>query len=289
MKPVPFDYHAPTSISAAIKLLTSLPNARLLAGGQSLVPMLNLRAAAPDHLIDLGQVPGLSGIRETKTGIEIGAITTQREVELSVLVRAQCPLLTEAVGHVGHQQTRNRGTIGGSICHFDPGAERPVAAAVLDAVITIEGPNGTRTVDFKDFAVGYLSTVVEPEEIMTQIAFSRAPPQEGFAFLEFNQRPADFAIVSVAVTLAMNRNKIAKLRIAIGGVHYAPIRLQDIEAALQDAPFNDEAIESVVQAASKLPCDGDDVSPANFRQHVAGVLVRRAMRSAALRARGKNG
>lgn len=289
MKPVPFDYHAPTSIPAAIELLTSLPNARLLAGGQSLVPMLNLRAAAPDHLIDLGQVPGLTGIRETKAGLEIGAITTQRDVERSALVRAQCPLLTETVAHVGHQQTRNRGTIGGSICHFDPGAELPVAAAVLDAVITIEGPNGTRTVDFKDFAAGYLTTVVEPEEIVTQIAFSRAPPHEGFAFLEFNQRPADFATVSAAVTLAMDGHKIAKLRIAVGGVHYAPIRLRGIEAALQDAPFNDEAIEAAGQAASALPCEGDDVSPADFRQHVAGVLVRRALRSAALRARGKHG
>jgi carbon-monoxide dehydrogenase medium subunit len=288
MKSVPFDYHVPTSVPAAIKLLTSLPNARLLAGGQSLLPMLNLRIAAFDHLIDLSQVPGLTGIRETKTGLEIGATTTQREVERSALVRAQCPLLTEAVGHVGHQQTRNRGTIGGSICHFDPGAELPVAAAVLDAIITIEGPQGTRTIDFKDFATGYLTTVVEPDEIMTQIAFSRAPPQEGFAFLEFNQRPADFAIVSVAVTLAMDRNKIAKLRIAVGGVHYAPIRLQDIETTLQDASFNDEAIEAAVQAASELPCYGDDVNPANFRQHVAGVLVRRAMRRAALHARGKH-
>ena len=289
MKPVPFDYYAPTSISAVLELLASLPSAHVLAGGQSLMPMLNLRAAAPDHVIDLGRVPALVGIRETNAGLEIGAMTTQRAIELSALVRLHCPLLAETVSHVGHQQTRNRGTIGGSLCHLDPGAELPVAAAVLDAVLTIEGPSGSRTVAFKDFAVGYLTTVVEPDEIVTQIALPRSLPDEGCAFFEFNQRPADFAVVSTAVTLAMDGGRISRLRIAVGGVDYAPNRLRDVEASLTGSSLNDKAIETAGRAASALTCEGDEVSPDDFRQHVAGVLVRRAMRSAALRIRGEHG
>lgn len=286
MKPVPFDYHAPTSVADAIALLQSLPNARALAGGQSLVPMLNLRAVMPEHLIDLNNIAALRGIRETGRGLAIGAMTTQREIERSALVRRHCPLLGETVDHVGHQQTRNRGTLGGSLCHLDPGAELPVAAAVLDAVLTAEGPNGSRTIGFADFPAGYLANTLEPDEILTGVEIPASPPGAGYAFVEFNQRPADFAVVSVAAHLTLHDGRIAALSIALGGVGYAPIRLAEAEQALRGMPFDGRAVTTVKSIAAQTPCEGDEVSPPDFRRKLCGVLAGRALKIAAERAKG---
>ena len=280
MKPVPFDYHVPSSIAAAVDLLQTLPNARVLAGGQSLVPMMNLRAAAPSHLIDLGNIPDLCGIQETALGLRIGAMTTQRSIERSPIIRAHCPLLGETVEHVGHQQTRNRGTIGGSLCHLDPGAELPVAAAALEATLTVAGPNGSRTLLFDEFPAGYLTTTLEPDEILTHIDLRKALPREGYAFFEFNQRPADFAVVSVAVLLALDGDEVSQVRITLGGVDFAPIRLLEAEAALVGKRLDDKALEAAAAIAAVRPCEGDEVSPAKFRQHLAGVFVRRALHKA---------
>lgn len=280
MKPVPFDYHVPSSIAAAVDLLQTLPNARVLAGGQSLVPMINLRAAAPSHLVDLGNIPDLCGIQETASGLRIGAMTTQRSIERSPIIRAHCPLLGETVDHVGHQQTRNRGTIGGSLCHLDPGAELPVAAAALEMELTVTGPNGSRTLPFDEFPAGYLTTKLDPDEILIHIDLRKALPREGYAFFEFNQRPADFAVVSVAVLLGLDGDEISQVRIALGGVDYAPIRLLEVEAALVGNRLDDKALEAAAAIAAARPCEGDEVSPPEFRQHLAGVFVRRALRKA---------
>ena len=289
MKPVPFEYHAPSSIPDAIELLRTLPNARVLAGGQSLVPMLNLRAATPSHLIDIGTIADLCGIHETADCLHIGAMTTQRQIERSQVIRAHCPLLTETVSHVGHQQTRNRGTIGGSLCHLDPGAELPVAAAVLEVTLTVEGRNGRRELPFEKFPAGYLTTTLETDEILTQIEIRRAAPNEGYAFVEFNQRPADFAVVSVAVLLALDSKRVSSARIAVGGIDFAPVRLVEAEAALAGAILDRDALDAAGGIARALACEGDEVSPSEFRQHLAGVLVRRALKTAADRAKdGRN-
>lgn len=280
MKPVPFDYHVPSSIAEAVDLLCTLPNARVLAGGQSLIPMMNLRAAAPSHLIDLGNIPDLCGVQETASNLRIGAMTTQRFLERSAVVRKHCPLLGEAVDHVGHQQTRNRGTIGGSLCHFDPGAELPVAAAALEMTFTVAGTGGSRTMSFDEFPAGYLTTTLEPDEILTHIDVRKTLPHEGYAFLEFNQRPADFAVVSVAVLLALDGGGVGQARVVLGGVGFAPIRLRESEVALTGKPFNDKTLEAAATIAAAQPCEGDEVSPPEFRQHLAGVLVRRALRKA---------
>jgi carbon-monoxide dehydrogenase medium subunit len=280
VKPVPFDYHVPSSIAEAVDLLCTLPNARVLAGGQSLIPMMNLRAAAPSHLIDLGNIPDLCGVQETASNLRIGAMTTQRFLERSAVVRKHCPLLGEAVDHVGHQQTRNRGTIGGSLCHFDPGAELPVAAAALEMTFTVAGTGGSRTMSFDEFPAGYLTTTLEPDEILTHIDVRKTLPHEGYAFLEFNQRPADFAVVSVAVLLALDGGGVGQARVVLGGVGFAPIRLRESEVALTGKPFNDKTLEAAATIAAAQPCEGDEVSPPEFRQHLAGVLVRRALRKA---------
>ena len=157
MKPPPFQYHDPKTVAEAVGLLGTLDNAKLLAGGQSLMPMLNMRFVLPDHVIDLNRVDGLSYIREAGGALEIGAMTRQRDLEFSDLVKAKCPLLHEAIMHIGHRQTRNRGTIGGSLCHLDPAAELVSIAAAHDATVAVAGPDGQREIAFRDFPAGYLT------------------------------------------------------------------------------------------------------------------------------------
>ena len=287
MKAPPFHYHAPDDLASAVALLASLENARVLAGGQSLMPMMNLRVAAPDHLIDLGRIADLRGVEETPQGLRIGAMTTQRALEKSDLVRRLCPLLAEAVTHVGHQQTRNRGTLGGSLCHLDPGAELPVAAAALDAVLHVAGPAGARQIAFRDFPFDYLTPSLAPGEVLTHVVFARAPANSGAAFLEFNRRPADFAIVSVAATLTLDSDgRVTQAAIALGGISHAPIRVTQAEAILIGAHAAAPAWDSAARLAAQSPCDGDELYPADYRQELCGVLVRRALAIACQRAGG---
>src|SRR5215208_160212 len=181
MKPPPFSYHDPRTVGEVVTLLNSLENTKLLAGGQSLMPMLNMRFVLPDHVIDLNKVDGLSYIREIGGALEIGAMTRQRELEFSDVVRARCPLVHEAILEVGHRQTRNRGTIGGSLCHLDPAAELVSVAAALDATVTVAGPNGTREIAFADFPVAYMSPAIEPQEVLTEVRIPTWPPGHGYA------------------------------------------------------------------------------------------------------------
>lgn len=290
MKSSPFRYHAPQSIGEAVSLLSTLDNARLLAGGQSLMPMMNLRVAAPDHLIDLGRIAELTGIEAQDGGLSIGAMTSQRAIERSSLVASLCPLLSEAISHVGHQQTRNRGTIGGSLCHLDPGAELPVAAAALDAELEVASPRGTRRLHFAEFSADYLTSTLAANEILTCIILPRLPVRTGSAFIEFNRRPADFAIVSVASILTLDeRGKIETARIAVGGASYKPLRLTDVEAHLRSRMPDAETIAQAAGLAATLPCDGDDQYPADYRQDVLQALVTRALTRAASRAGAANG
>ncbi len=281
MKAPAFHYHAPTSLAEAVALLARLDNARVLAGGQSLMPMMNLRVATPDHLIDLHAIPDLAGVSDTPDGLLVGAMTTQRALEKSPLVAGLCPLLAQAVSHVGHQQTRNRGTIGGSLCHLDPGAELPVAAAALDAVMILRGPSGERQLAFADFPADYLTSNLAAGEILTHILFPKAGQLTGAAFLEFNRRPADYAIVSVAVQLSLDAGgRIARACLALGGVSHAPIRLVEAEAALLGAACDEALFARAGEIASSVPCDGDDLYPSAYKQDLCDVLVRRALKIA---------
>src|SRR5256885_12368658 len=173
MKPPPFSYHDPGTVADAIGLLGRLDNAKLLAGGQSLMPMLNMRYVLPDHVIDLNRVEGLSYIREAGGAIEIGAMTRQRELEFSDLIRAKLPIMHEALLQVGHRQTRNRGTIGGSLRHLDPAAELVSLATGYDATVIAVGPTGQREVPFAEFPVAYMTPAIEPNEVVTAVRFPR--------------------------------------------------------------------------------------------------------------------
>jgi carbon-monoxide dehydrogenase medium subunit len=288
VKPAPFVYHAPETLSAALDLMATLDNARPLAGGQSLMPMMNFRVATPDHLIDLGRVADLVGIEIVGDRLRIGAMTTQRALEKSALARGACPLLAEAIDHVGHQQTRNRGTLGGSLCHMDPGAELPVAAMALGAELIVASARGTRALSFSDFPVGYLTTALEADEILTRVDLPLAGPREGWAFIEFNRRPADFAIVSVAVRLSLDGNeKIEQVSIALGGVRPTPLKAIEVEDLLRGEAPNAATIARAAAAIATLDCEGDDLYPADYRRDICETLTRRALMRAVERAKGR--
>jgi carbon-monoxide dehydrogenase medium subunit len=281
MKAAPFRYHRPSTIAEAVDLLATLDDAKVIAGGQSLMPMMNFRLVTPEHLIDLGGIEELVGLSEEKNTLTIGAMTTQRTLERSQLLARDCPLITAALRHVGHQQTRNRGTIGGSLCHLDPGAELPVAAAALDAVLIAAGRSGERRIPFDEFSVGLLSNALSPGELLARIELPKAAPRTGTAFLEFNRRPADFAVVSVAASLALDAaGRIAHAAIAVGGSFEAPVRLRAFETAGVGQRLEPALFDTAAREAEAIECVGDDVYPAEYRQELAGVLVRRALDAA---------
>ena len=205
MKPPRFDYHDPETVPEVVGLLKTLPNARMLAGGQSLMPMLNMRLALPDHLVDLNRVEGLAYIRETGGALEIGAMTRQRDIEFSQLVLERCPVMHEAILQVGHRQTRNRGTLGGSLCQLDPSAELVAVAAALEATIAVAGPKGTREIPFSGFPKTYMTPAIGPDELLTRVRFPLWPRPHGWAFVEFARRHGDFAVVSAVALLEEDR------------------------------------------------------------------------------------
>src|SRR4051812_13482413 len=182
MKPPPFRYHDPRSVSDAVALLGSLENAKLLAGGQSLVPMLAMRYVLPDHVIDLNRIEDLSYIRAEGGELRVGGMTRQRALEFSDVVAQRCPLMREAILQVGHRQTRNRGTIAGSLCHLDPAAELVAVASVHDAVVVVQGGEGEREVPFAEFPVAYMTPAIAPEELVTALRFPLWPAGHGYAF-----------------------------------------------------------------------------------------------------------
>jgi carbon-monoxide dehydrogenase medium subunit len=281
MKAPPFRYHRPSTVAEAVELLATLDNARVIAGGQSLMPMMNFRLVTPDHLIDLGGIEELVGVTEGQDTLSIGAMTTQRTLERSGIVARQCPLITAALRHVGHQQTRNRGTIGGSLCHLDPGAELPVAAAALNAVLIAVGRSGERRIPFVEFSIGLLSNALSPGELLARIELPKGSPRTGVAFVEFNRRPADFAVVSVAASLALDAvGRIAQAAIAVGGSFEAPVRLAAFETASVGRRPEPALFDAAARDAEAIECVGDDVYPAEYRRELAGVLVRRALDSA---------
>ncbi|HEY6257711.1 MAG TPA: xanthine dehydrogenase family protein subunit M [Xanthobacteraceae bacterium] len=284
MKPPPFSYHDPRTTADAVALLGRLDNAKLLAGGQSLMPMLNMRFVQPDHVIDLNRVEGLSFIREADGALEIGGMTRQRDLEFSDLVRARCPLMEEAIALVGHRQTRNRGTLGGSLCHLDPSAELVSVAATLDAIVTVAGPNGSREIAFAEFPIAFMTPAIEPNELLTAVRFPAWPKGHGFAFVEFARRHGDFAIVSAAALLTEDRaGRIARAALTIGGMGMVPIRAIEVEQALVGQAPDDRVLRAACETCRKLDAIDDVHAPASYRQHLATVLSRRALERAAAR------
>jgi carbon-monoxide dehydrogenase medium subunit len=278
MKPPNFSYHDPRTTADAVGLLSSLENAKLLAGGQSLMPMLNMRFVLPDHVIDLNRVEGLNYINARADTLEIGAMTRQRDIEFSDIVKEKCPLMHEAIAQVGHRQTRNRGTIGGSLCHLDPSAELVSVAVALDAKISVMGKNGTRSIDFKDFPVAYMTPAIELDEMLTAVSLPCWPARHGYAFVEFARRHGDFAIVSAAALIEEDAaGKVTRASVTLGGIGPAPVRAHDVERALIGEKIEEKRLAEICETLRTLDAVDDIHAPASYRQQLATVLPRRAL------------
>lgn len=285
MKPPPFSYYDPADLGEAVKLLASLENAKLLAGGQSLMPMLNMRFVQPDHVVDLNKVGGLSGIEIKGDVLRIGAMTRQRDIEFNKDVEARCPIVHQALQEVGHRQTRNRGTLGGSLCHLDPSAELVSCAAVLDATVEVEGPKGKREIAFADFPAGYMSPAIDGDEIVTAVRFPLWKRDHGAAFVEYARRHGDFAMASAAALLELDgQGRIARAALVLGGVAVAPVRMKDVEAKLIGKMPLLETFAELCEACRAIEAIEDVHAPSSYRQHLAAVLSRRALVAAAGRA-----
>ena len=281
MKPPRFEYHDPRTMADALALMGSLENARVLAGGQSLMPMLNMRLAAPDHLVDLNGIAELSYIREQGDSLEIGAMTRQRDLEFDERVRARCPLLHEAILHVGHRQTRNRGTLGGSLCHLDPTAELVAVAAALDAVVTVKSKAGARDIAFARFPAGLMTPALRQGEFVSGVRFPLWRKGHGHAFVEFARRHGDFAIVSAAALLDEDSaGKITRASLTLGGVAPAPVRVREVERTLTGARASASLFREAGEACRKVEVMEDVHVSAAYRRQLAAVLARRALEKA---------
>jgi carbon-monoxide dehydrogenase medium subunit len=271
MKPAPFEYHAPTEVAEAVRLLAALgENGRPLAGGQSLMPMLNLRLARPDAIVDLNRITALAYHRLEGDTLVIGALCRQREIERDAQVLARCPAIADAVPLIGHIGIRNRGTVVGSLAHADPSAEWPALAVLLDATLEVEGAGGRRSIAARDFFKGLFATDLRPDELVVEARFPLPPAGAGSAFVEVARRHGDFALGAAAamVTLAGD-GSVSAARLAFGGFDSVPLRVTP---------------DPVAAAAEVHPVD-DIHAPASYRRRLAQTLARRALELAEARAR----
>jgi carbon-monoxide dehydrogenase medium subunit len=290
MKPPVFEYVRAASVDDAIAALQQAGgDGKLLAGGQSLMPMLNFRLLRPSVLIDINRIPGLDAIEERRDGVHIGALARHHKVETSALVAAHFPVIAAAMAHVAHLAIRNRGTIGGSLAHSDPAAEWPMLCVLLGAKVKVRGAGGARTIAAADFHVGPLATALAGTELLEEVVLPYLPPGTGWGFDEVARRVGDFAIVAMGAAVTLTGGRVSGARIAITGVGDAPLRVAHAETILAGADAPDpglldaaaQAVTDAVQPNSDLHASGD------YRRHLAGALTRRVVRAAFLRAKGE--
>ncbi|NBH05636.1 xanthine dehydrogenase family protein subunit M [Amycolatopsis sp. SID8362] len=278
MKAAAFEYVRAESVADAISSLAA-EGAQVLAGGQSLVPLLNMRLARPSLLVDVNGLEELSYIRRDGEHVEIGALTRQRAVETSDVVRRDVPLLAQALRHVGHVATRNRGTLGGSLAHADPAAELPAVAVALDAELLVRGPQGERVVGARKFFESPFRTVLAPGELLTAVRFPVR--QAACAIEELSRRSKDLALVAVFVTLEQEDGRCARARIAVAGAGPTPIRAVAAEELLHGRSLDDAVIaEAAQEIAAATDPPSDLHAPADYRREMAAVLGRRALTKA---------
>jgi aerobic carbon-monoxide dehydrogenase medium subunit len=279
VKPAPFEYHRAETLDQALALLDRHGDeARLLAGGQSLVPMLNLRIARFGHLVDINPLRDLDYVREADGALEIGALTRHATLERSDLVRRLCPVLTSAARTIGHVAIRERGTLGGSLALADPAAELPLIATLLDAELEIASSGGRRHVSARDFFVGVLTTALEPNEALVCARFPTLAEGEGFGLHALSRRAGDFAIVNAAATVRLDGGRVAQVRMALGGVGATPVPLAGLEEAQRDAAPDADWAEAVSEAAVREVEPHDDPhASADYRRDLVGVMLARAL------------
>ena len=284
MKPAAFEYFAPATVDEALALLHEHGDeAKILAGGQSLMPLMNLRLARPKVIVDINRISGLDGIAATaEGGLAIGALARQRAVEKSALVGERHPLLVAAMPLIGHFQIRNRGTIGGSIVHADPAAEIPALSLLLNCEFLLARKNGERVIAAADFFLGYLTTAIEPGELLTEIRLPKWRAGTAWGIDEIARRKGDFAMVGVAVRAELNGGGIFQdVAIVMFGVGGKPQRIECAEAILKGRPIEPGVLRALSQAiADELEPDSDIHASSAYRKEVGGVLARRVLESA---------
>lgn len=285
MIPESFEYHRPSTLDEAISLLTANPEAKLLAGGHSLVPAMKLRLAAPEALVDLARLPDLAAIREEDGAILVGAGATHQAIASDPLVARHVPFLAEAASVIGDPAVRNRGTIGGSIAHADPAADYPAVLLAGDAEILVTGPDGERTIPADEFFFDLFLTALGPEDIITAVRFPKIASGTGTAYLKFPNPASRYAVVGVAAIAAVKEGALADVRVALNGVANAAYRAGDVEAALEAAAADAATIAAAAEAmALDVEVLSDPFASEEYRRHLARVFVRRAFAAAVARA-----
>jgi CO/xanthine dehydrogenase FAD-binding subunit len=287
MKPAAFEYVPARSIEEAIAALAAGGGeAKIIAGGQSLVPMLNFRLLRPAILVDIKRIPALAYVEDDQAAIRIGALTTHRQLEISPVIGRVLPVLSHAMTHVAHLAIRNRGTIGGSLSHADPAAELPMMALLLDAELQIASGTGRRTVAGRDFFLDALTVDLAEDEVVTEVVLPKLPANTGWGFEEVARRAGDFALAAVAATVTVSRGVIGQARIAVTGLGATPIRVAAAEALLAGHPLDQRLLDDVIAAVRDYVAPSSDLhASADYRRHLAGVLAGRAVAAAWGRAR----
>jgi carbon-monoxide dehydrogenase medium subunit len=292
VKPPRFEYLRPETLGEAVSLLAARPDAKPLAGGQSLIPAMNFRLAAPAALVDLARLEELRGVRAQGDGLRIGALTTHRELEHNPLIAGHAPLLAQAVPHIAHPQIRSRGTLGGSLAHADPAAELPAVMLALGALLELTGPSGTRQVAADDFFLGLFLTALAPGELITAVTLPGRPPRSGDGFQEFARRHGDYALAGVTLRLALDgAGAVHTVRIALFGVGDGPVRAGQAEQALRGRAPDPAARAEAAAIAAEADCDppSDIHASAAYRRQLVRVLTRRALEAALTRAESSGG
>ena len=287
MIPAPFEYHRASSVTEALQLLTTLPEAKLLAGGHSLLPMMKLRLVSPTHVVDLGRIEALRFIRRDGQVVVAGALATHWMVESSDVVRRAVPLLAETAAKIGDVQVRNAGTIGGSLAHADPAADYPAAILALDAQMVAQSPRGRRTIPAGEFFTGLFSTALASDEILVEVRIPVPSGATGSAYLKFAHPASGFAVVGVAAVITVDaQGRCASARVGVTGVGPAAYRPARVEAQLKGAALDDKTVGAAAEhAAEGVNVNEDLFASAEYRAHLARVFTKRAVLAAAQRAR----
>ncbi|MGG3886231.1 FAD binding domain-containing protein [Brevibacillus panacihumi] len=287
MKPAAFDYLRPSTVEEACQYLQEYgEEGKLIAGGQSLVPILNMRLSTPECLIDISGLEELKYIREEGDWLHIGALTRQRDVERSALVREKTPLLAEALPYIGHMQTRNRGTFGGSLVHADPTAEIPLSLLALQAAVVIQSAEETREVNVEDFFITYLTTDLMPNEMLREVKIPTGSIPKGYSFQEYSRKHGDFALVAAACVLDVDeQERIASVRLTLGGVDAVPVLAREVEGLILGEKLTDSLLlEAGRAAAADIDPEGDLHASREYRLHLAQVFAARVLETAYHRA-----
>jgi carbon-monoxide dehydrogenase medium subunit len=286
--PAQFEYEAPSTVDEAIRLISSLGDrGKVVAGGHSLIPIMKLRLSQPEVLVDIGRIGDLRYVREDGGAIAIGALTTHSQVLGSSLIRENCAVLSETADHIGDQQVRNRGTIGGSLAHADPAADLPATILALEAEIVAQGPGGRRTIKAADFFTGMLATALAPDELLVEVRVPKLGQGAGGTYLKLANKASHYAVVGVAAVARVDGGKVSSLAVGITGAGSQPVRASAVESALVGQAASADAIAKASESAAEgIDLLADIHGSAEYRAHIARVYTRRAVEEAVRRAGG---